>query len=113
MSILSFLFKPKKEMAKHNTNNVRIGKYTITSHAQNRIAQPNRNLKKIDMVLNLYGTSKNSNIYTFKDGTKQYDRLNHKNRTITYITADKQRVKTIRKYHKNNEKKEIVKFNSR
>ncbi len=113
MSILGFLFKPKKEMAKKNTKHVRMGKYTVTSHAQNRTVQPDKNLRKVDMVSNLFGCSKNSNTYTHKDGTKQYDRLNRKNRTITFITADKHRVKTIRKYHKSNEQKEIKKFNSR
>ncbi len=113
MSIIGFLFKPKKEMANPNTKYVRMGKYTITSHAQNRTVQPDKNLRKTDMVFNLFGCSKNSKIYTHKDGTKQYDRLNRKNQTITFITADKHRVKTIRKYHKSNEKKEIKKFNSR
>lgn len=113
MSILGFFLKPKKEMAKHNTKYVRMGKYTITSHAQNRIVQPDKNLSKVDMISNLFGRSKNSNTYTHRDGTRQYDRLNRKNRTITFITADKHRVKTIRKYHKCNEQKEIKKFNSR
>ena len=113
MSILGWFLKPKNEMAKPNTKHVRMGKYTVTSHAQNRTVQPDKNLRKVDMVTNLFGCSKNSNTYTHIDGTKQYDRLNRKNRTITFITADKHRVKTIRKYHKNNEQKEIKKFNSR
>ena len=113
MSILNWFLKPKKEMAKPYTKHVRMGKYTVTSHAQNRTVQPNKNLRKIDMVSNLFGRSKNSNTYTHRDGTKQYDRLNRKNRTITFITADKHRVKTIRKYHNCNEQKEIKKFNSR
>lgn len=113
MSILSWLLKSKKEMAKLNTKHVRMGKYTVTSHAQNRTVQPDKNLRKVDMVYNLFGCSKNSKTYTHRDGTRQYDRLNRKNRTITFITADKHRVKTIRKYHKSNEQKEIKKFNSR
>ena len=113
MSILSFLLKPKKEMAKLNTKHVRMGKYTITSHAQNRNVQPDKNLKKIDMLFNLFGCSNNSKTYTYRDGTKQYDRLNRKNRTITFITAGNHRVKTIRKYHKCNEHKELKKFYSR
>ena len=113
MSILSFLFKPKKEMAKENTKRIRVGKYKVSSHAQNRIVQPNRHLRKMDMIFNLFWRSKNSKVYAYKDGVMQYDRLNRRNRTITYITADKHCVKTIRKYHKNNEIKEIARFNNR
>ena len=113
MSILGFLFKPKKEMAKKNTKRVKVGKYTITSHAQNRTVQPDKDLKKSDMLFNLFGRSQNSNTYTHKDGTKQYDRFNRNNRTITFITADTHHVKTIRKYHKKNEQKEIKKFKNR
>ena len=100
-------------MAKLGTKHVRLGKYTITSHAQNRIVQPNKNLRKTDMIINLFGCSKNSNTYMHKDGTRQFDRLNRKTRTITYITAKNYHVKTIRKYHKKNEKKEFKKFYSR
>lgn len=42
------------------------------------------------MVINLLGkTSKNSKTYTHVDGTKQYDRVNDKNRTITHIVNKK------------------------
>ena len=100
MSILSFLFKPKKEMAKENTKHVRIGKYEISSHAQNRTVDSSRNLKKKDIIINLLGSaSKNSKTYIYKDGTKQYDRVNDNNRTITHITRKYNHVKTIQKYH--------------
>lgn len=100
MSILGFLLKPKKEMAKKNTKRVRMGKYTITRHAQNRIVEPARNLKKKDMIINLFGRlSKNSNSYIYKDGIEQYDRINENNRTVTHITKKDNMVKTIQKYH--------------
>ena len=54
MSILSFLFKPKKEMAKKNTKSVKVGKYTITKHAQNRIVEESRKIDKIDILENLF-----------------------------------------------------------
>ena len=54
MSILSWLFKPKNEMARTNTRPVRMGRYNITSHAQNRLVQSNRNATKWDMVDNLF-----------------------------------------------------------
>lgn len=100
MSILGFLFKPKKEMAKKNTKHVRIGKYEISSHAQNRTVDSSRNLKKKDMIINLFGkVSKNSKTYTHVDGTRQYDRVNNKNRTITHIVNKKNVVKSIYKFH--------------
>lgn len=54
MSILGFLLKPKKEMAKKNTKSVKTGKYTITKHAQNRIAEKTRKINKIDILENLF-----------------------------------------------------------
>lgn len=54
MSIVSFLFKPKKEMAKKNTKSVRVGKYTITKHAQNRIIEESRKINKLDVLENLF-----------------------------------------------------------
>jgi hypothetical protein len=112
MSILGWFLKPKKEMAKENTKHVRIGKYTISSHAQNRVADPSRKLAKKDMVQNLYGKAVKSEPYTYKDGTIQYDRLNKKNRTVTHITQKGKVVKSIRKYHSGKEaiKKEMKKF---
>ena len=102
MSILGWFLKPKKEMAKVDTKRVRMGKYTITSHAQNRTVDPSRKLKKKDMVINLLGkASTNSNVYTHKDGTVQYDRVNNTNRTITHITKKDNHVKSINRYHNN------------
>ncbi|MBE7084706.1 MAG: hypothetical protein E7368_01465 [Clostridiales bacterium] len=100
MSILGFLFKPKKEMAKKNTKHVRVGKYEVSSHAQNRTVDASRNLKKKDMIINLLGkTSQNSKIYKHNDGTKQYDRVNEKNRTLTHIVNKTHVVKSINKFH--------------
>ena len=100
-------------MAQEHTKHVRLGKYTVTSHAQNRVAQAEKNLKKADMIRNLFGNSQNSKQYIHRDGTKQYDRINKHNRTITFITAKRHHVKSIRKYHKQNERKELQKFYSR
>lgn len=100
MSVIKWLLKPKKSMSKTNTKRVRVGKYTISSHAQNRVADPSRNLKKKDMVVNLLGkTSKNSKPYTHTDGTSQYDRINEKNRTLTHIVKRSNVVKSINKFH--------------
>lgn len=100
MSILSWFLKPKREMAKANTKHVRMGKYEVSSHAQNRTVDSARNLKKKDMVINLFGkTSKNSKTYIHVDGTKQYDRVNDKNRTLTHIVNKTNVVKSINKFH--------------
>ncbi len=111
MSILGWFLKPKKEMAKPNTKHVRMGKYEISSHAQNRTAEDKRKLQKRDMVQNLFGRSLESKSYIHADGkTVQYDRLNKNNRTVTHIVKKGHLVKTIRKYHKENENKELKKF---
>lgn len=54
MSILGFLFKSKKEMAKKSTKRIKVGKYTITKHAQNRIVEEVRSINKIDVLNNLF-----------------------------------------------------------
>ena len=54
MSILGFLFKPKSEMAKDDTKHVRVGKYILTSHAQNRIVDKTRKMSKGDVLDNLF-----------------------------------------------------------
>lgn len=111
MSIVSWMLKSNENMARKDTKQVRIGKYTVSSHAQNRIVQKDRKLNKRDMVQNLYGKSIQSKEYYHKDGkTLQYDKLNRNNQTITHITKKGNVVKTIRKYHKNNEFKEIRKL---
>ena len=110
MSILGFLFKPKKEMAKKDTPRVRMGKYTVSSHAQNRVVDPKRDLKKTDLVRNLFGRSIQSKPYKHKDGTKQYDRANRHNRTLTNVTCNEKVVKSIRKYHKKDERKALKNF---
>lgn len=68
MSILGFLFKSKKEMAKKDTKRVKVGKYTITSHAQNRTVDATRKLTKKDMLVNLLSKSskKLKFLYTYR-----------------------------------------------
>lgn len=71
MSLLGFLFKSKKEMVKENTKHVKVGKYELSSHAQNRMVDIKRDLKKKDMLINLFGkSSKNSKKYYHNSGTK-------------------------------------------
>lgn len=46
MSVMKYLFKSKKKMMTKNTSQIRIGKFVISSHAQNRIVDPKRKLKE-------------------------------------------------------------------
>lgn len=108
MSVLGWLFKSKKEMAKENTKQVRIGKYKISAHAQNRTVDKSRDLKKKDMLINLLGKSKNSSNYKHDDGTVQYDRVNEKNRTLTHIVNKTNVVKSINKFHDTNRARKQV-----
>lgn len=63
------------------------------------------------MVQNLFGKSLEAKPYIHTDGyTVQYDRLNKNNRTVTHIVKKGHLVKTIRKYHKDNELKELKKL---
>ncbi|MBQ7307835.1 MAG: hypothetical protein IJW82_04820 [Clostridia bacterium] len=101
MGLIEWIFKSKKEMSKPDTKWVKLGKYNITSHAQNRIVDKKRNLTKSDMLINLYGkNSKNSDYYK-RDGAMQYDRVNEDNRTLTHITKKEKNVKSIQKFHNN------------
>lgn len=95
MSILSFLFKPKKEMAKQNTRKVKVGKYTITTHAQHRIVEKNRKINKIDVLDNLF--TKPNGITKIKyDGLGQpsYNRVGK--RVTTAINPTNNNVVTCR-----------------
>lgn len=86
-------------MAKKYTRHVRIGKYKVSSHAQNRIVDKSRGLRKKDMIINLLGSSRNSPNYMHTDGTIQYDRVNEKNRTLTHIVNRTHVVKSINRFH--------------
>ena len=87
-------------MATEKTKFIRLGKYNISPHAQNRTAETSRNLKKRDMLINLFGkSSRNSRVYSHTDGTKQFDRVNEKNRTMTHIISKTYIVKSIYRFH--------------
>lgn len=106
MSILGFLFKPKKEMAKKNTKVVKVGKYTITSHAQNRIVEESRNINKIDVLDNLF-TKPNAITPVIIDEKKRpsYNRIGK--RATTTINPTNNNVATCRPVSK----KEIRVYN--
>lgn len=105
MSILGFLFKSKKKMANPKTKELKVGKYTLTRHAQNRIAEPKKDLSKRNVLRNLFGKSDVTKLYSYY-GELQYDRIHRKTKIVTHISP-KHRIKTIHKVH--NPLKEIEK----
>lgn len=125
MSIIGFLFKPRKEMAKENTKYVRVGKYTITKHAQNRIVDKTRKINKVDVLDNLFTkpngvtkikmSSKNRPSYN-RIGKRITTSINPKNNNV--ITCRHVSNKEIREFDlvnidKKGEKKKYVKRNSK
>lgn len=107
MSWLSFLLKPKKDMANKTTKRVKVGRYFVSSHAQNQIVNEDRNLKKVDMTSNLLLKADYvSKLETREDGSLSYARIRKK--VCTHIAPDTRVVKTIHKIH--NPEKEIEKL---
>ncbi len=124
MSILSFLFKPKREMAKRKTKRVKIGKYTITSHAQNRIVDKTRKMDKVDVLDNLFTKPNGITKTVYGKNGPSYNRVGK--RATTSINPTNNNVVTCRpvsrqdrkefdliNISKNGRKKKYVKRNSK
>ena len=94
MSILGFLFKHKKEMAKKDTNRVKVGKYTITKHAQNRIVEDVRKINKIDVLDNLFTKPNGITKIRYEKGNPSYNRVGK--RATTSINPTNNNVVTCR-----------------
>lgn len=98
MSILGFLLKSKKEMSKKSTKPIKVGKYKVSSHAQNRIVQGDRNLTKWGLVDNLF--TKPNAISKIK-GDKPFRSYNRIGKTMTTsINPDTNVVSTARRVSK-------------
>ncbi len=98
MSILSWFLKSKKEMAKKNTKPVKVGKYKVSSHAQNRIVQEDRNLTKWGLVDNLFSKP---NAISNVQGDKPFRSYNRIGKTMTTsINPDTNVVATARRVSK-------------
>ncbi len=126
MSIIGFLFKSKKEMAKKNTKRIKVGKYTITKHAQNRIVQEDRKINKIDVLENLFtkpnGISKikmdkNTNQPSYnrvgKHATTTINPTNNNVTTCRPVSKQDARDFNLVKISKKGRKKKYVKRNSK
>ena len=107
MSLFSFFRKPIEEMKNTNNKRIKIGRYTISSHAQNQIANEKRNLKKIDLTSNLFLKADYvSKPEKRESGSYSYVRIRGK--VCTHIVPKTRLVKTIHKVHK--PLKEILKY---
>ncbi len=126
MSILGFLLKSKKEMAKKDTKRIKVGKYTITKHAQNRIVQEDRKINKIDVLENLFtkpnGISqtkidKNTNQPSYnrvgKHATTSINPTNNNITTCRPVSQQDARDFNLVKISKKGRKKKYVKRNSK
>ena len=105
MSILGFLFKSKKEMARENTKQVKVGKYTLTSHIQNRIADKTRKTSKVDVIDNLFTRpNAKTNVRIDEFGRPSYNRVGK--RITTSVNPENHNVVSCRPISK----QEIKKF---
>lgn len=94
------MFKSKKAMSKPHTKRVKLNKYTLTSHAQNRIAEKPRNITKFDVIDDLYRKELyKSPQRRYVDGTMEYTRIGR--RLTSYVASKTNNIKSI---HRNNEK---------
>lgn len=94
MSILGFLFKSKKEMAKKDTKRVKVGKYVITKHAQNRIVEEKRKINKKDILDNLFTKPNGITKVRYNNGRPSYNRVGK--RATTSINPTNNYVVTCR-----------------
>ena len=95
MSIISFLLKPKCRMSKNHTRPIKIGKFILSSHAQNRIAQKDRKITKIDVLDNLLTRPNGITVAKYdKDNRASYCRVGK--RITTAINPKNNVVATIR-----------------
>lgn len=124
MSILGFLFKSKKEMAKKDTKRVKVGKYVITKHAQNRIVEEKRKINKKDILDNLFTKPNGITKVRYNNGRPSYNRVGKRattsiNPTNNYVVTcrpvskqDKQDFDLVN-VSKRRSKKKYVKRNSK
>ena len=104
MSILGFLFKSKKEMARENTKQVKVGKYTLTSHVQNRIADKTRKTSKVDVIDNLFTRpNAKTNVRIDEFGRPSYNRVGK--RITTSVNPENHNVVSCRPISKQETKK--------
>ena len=100
-------------MAKATTNRVKVGKYVITVHAQNRLVEESRQLKKIDILDNLFTTPNGiTEIKIDKCNLPSYNRIGK--RATTSINPTNNNVVTCRPVSKQDQKDfDLVNINNK
>lgn len=99
MSLLKFLLKPKRKLAKPKTKRVTLFGYVLSSHVQNRIADPKRGINKFSVITHFIAPPVVTGPETIskKDGTKEYRRYGSK---LTSVILSKNKV--VKSIWKNN-----------
>lgn len=69
-------------MKKNNTKRVKVGKYTITVHAQNRIAEESRRINKLDVLDNLFTKPNGLSKVKYENRNPSYNRVGKRVTTI-------------------------------
>lgn len=76
MSYISYLLKKPEEMRTEHTKPVRVGRYFLSSHAQNRIVDSSRKIKKLDLIREIHSKAiATSPIRKKIITTYEYDRI--------------------------------------
>lgn len=92
MSSKEFRKKSRTEMAKEHTEPVKVGKYVVTSHAQNRMVQ--RDIPNEAMIRNLVRKPLAvSKVELDSKGRPSYER--HNNETTVYINPENKNATSI------------------
>lgn len=95
MSLFSFIFKRKKSMAKPYTKRIKLNKYTLTSHAQNKIVSKKHHMSKYDVIDDMYRKelyNTRPNVYKY-DGSLEYKRIGR--RLTSVIALKTKNIKTL------------------
>lgn len=85
-------------MAKEDTEHVKVGKYTITPHAQNRIVDKKRKIDKCDVLDNLFTKPNGISEIKYKKGKPSYNRVGK--RATTSINPTNNKVVSCRRVSK-------------
>lgn len=93
MSLVSWFIKSKKDMSKKGTRNVRLGKYIVSSHVQNRVVEKERKLSKTDVPINLFTKPIRITKVRIDENGPSYQRIGK--RSTTAINPSNNKVTTI------------------
>ena len=91
-------------MSRDDATPVKVGKFTITSHAQNRIVEPNRKVTKSGVISNLVKKPLGIGQIKYDDENRpSYNRIG--NSVVTNINPETRTVASVRRTNKRDAKK--------